>query len=110
MASIPFADNYLAGSLLTLLLPVCLLIAIAVWYVIAVKKVPETPSSSPSLPSSDVLAAASAQGAEPGSPPGAQPASPTATEPTTEASPAPTQSATEPGPETSPTEPPATGD
>src|SRR2546429_7057463 len=26
------ADNFLAGSLLSLLLPVCLLIAIAVWY------------------------------------------------------------------------------
>jgi cytoskeletal protein RodZ len=110
MASIPFADNYLAGSLLTLLLPVCLLIAIAVWYVIAVKKVPDTPSSSPSLPSSEVVAAASAQGAEPGSSAGAQSASPTATESNTEPSPAATPTATEPGPENSATEPPATGD
>jgi hypothetical protein len=42
MPPIPFADNYLAGSLLTLILPIALLIAIAIWYVIAVKKVPES--------------------------------------------------------------------
>ncbi len=33
--AIPFADNFLAGSLLTLLMPVGLLIAIAVWYVLS---------------------------------------------------------------------------
>ena len=32
------ADNFLAGSLLSLLLPACLLIAIAVWYAIAVRR------------------------------------------------------------------------
>ncbi|MHB8692413.1 MAG: hypothetical protein ACYDHH_14330 [Solirubrobacteraceae bacterium] len=37
---LPFADNYLAGSLLTLLLPVAVLIAIAVWYVISVRRIP----------------------------------------------------------------------
>ncbi len=42
MPPIPFADNYLAGSLLTLILPIALLIAIAIWYVLAVKKVPES--------------------------------------------------------------------
>jgi hypothetical protein len=41
MPPIPFADNFLAGSLITLLLPIGLLIAIAIWYVIAVKRVPE---------------------------------------------------------------------
>jgi hypothetical protein len=41
MPQIPFADNFLAGSLLSLLLPVGLLIAIAIWYVLAVKRVPE---------------------------------------------------------------------
>ena len=29
---IAFANNFLAGSLLTLLLPACVLIAVAVWY------------------------------------------------------------------------------
>jgi hypothetical protein len=42
MPPVLFADNYLAGSLLTLLLPIGLLVVIAVWYVIAVKKVPES--------------------------------------------------------------------
>jgi hypothetical protein len=37
---LPFADNYLAGSLLTLLLPVGVLIVIAVWYVISVRRIP----------------------------------------------------------------------
>jgi hypothetical protein len=74
MASIPFADNYLAGSLLTLLMPTLLLIAIAVWLVIALKKVPDTAESSPSLPPSDVVAAAPQPPAQPVSPPAAQPA------------------------------------
>jgi hypothetical protein len=60
MPPVPFADNFLAGSLLTLLMPVGLLIAIAIWYVLAVKRVPEdTPTSSTSLPSPEVPAAAS---------------------------------------------------
>jgi hypothetical protein len=37
---VTFADNYLAGSLLTLLLPVGVLIVIAVWYVISVRRIP----------------------------------------------------------------------
>jgi hypothetical protein len=59
LSPLPFADNFLAGSLLSLLLPTGLLIAIAIWYVVAVKRVPrDTPRSSAALPSSDVLAAA----------------------------------------------------
>lgn len=86
MASIPFADNYLAGSLLTLLLPVCLLLAIAAWYMIAIRKVPkDTPASSPSLPPSDVVAAARQPTAQPESP------------------------ATQPAPDSPRTEPPTTG-
>ena len=47
MPPIPFADNFLAGSLLSLLLPIGLLIALAIWYVLAVRRVPEdTPASS----------------------------------------------------------------
>jgi hypothetical protein len=33
MPQIPFADNFLAGSIISLLMPVGLLIAIAIWYV-----------------------------------------------------------------------------
>jgi hypothetical protein len=40
MPAIPFADSFLAGSLLSLLMPVLLLIAIVVWYLIAIRRVP----------------------------------------------------------------------
>jgi hypothetical protein len=53
-----FADDFLAGSLLSLLLPVCLLIAIAVWYVRFARRAPETHPSSPTLPPPEVVAAA----------------------------------------------------
>ncbi len=53
-----FADDFLAGSLLSLLLPVCLLIAIAVWYVAFARRAPDTHPSSPALPPPDVVAAA----------------------------------------------------
>jgi hypothetical protein len=59
MPPLLFADNFLAGSLLSLLLPTLLLVGIAVWYVRTVRHVPEdTPTASAALPSSDVLAAA----------------------------------------------------
>jgi hypothetical protein len=59
MPPLLFADNFLAGSLLTLALPIGLLIAIALWYVRTVRHIPEdTPTASAVLPSSDVLAAA----------------------------------------------------
>lgn len=59
MFPLSFADGFLAGSLLTLLLPLGLLIAIAIWYVIAVKRVPaDTPSASLSLPADEVIDAA----------------------------------------------------
>jgi hypothetical protein len=41
MASIPVA-SFLAGSLLTLLLPIGMFLALAGWYVWFVKRVPET--------------------------------------------------------------------
>ena len=40
---IPFADNFLAGSLLSLLLPIGLLIAIAVWFGRTIMRLPERP-------------------------------------------------------------------
>jgi len=41
MPPIPLADNFLAGSLLSILLPLGLLIALAIWYVLAVRRVPD---------------------------------------------------------------------
>jgi hypothetical protein len=59
MLHLLFADNFLAGSLLTLLVPTLLLSAIAVWYVLEVKRVPkDTPTSSTALPPPEVVAAA----------------------------------------------------
>jgi hypothetical protein len=56
---IPFADNFMAGAVLTLVMPLGLLIAIVVWYVIAVRHVPnDTPESSSVLPPQEVVAAA----------------------------------------------------
>jgi hypothetical protein len=71
--SIPFADNFLAGSLLSLLLPVGLLIAIVIWYLVVMRRVPEdTPQSSATLPAPDVVAAAGTE------PPGVNPTDPPA--------------------------------
>jgi hypothetical protein len=75
MPPILFADNFLAGSYLSLLMPVGLLIVIAIWYVRTVRRLPEdTPASSPSLPPPEVLAAAdpSVTGASPTEPPAAE--------------------------------------
>jgi hypothetical protein len=59
MSPLPFADSFLAGSVLTIVLPLGLLVAIAIWYVIAIRRVPaDTPTSSPSLPSDEVVDAA----------------------------------------------------
>ncbi len=58
---IGFADNFLAGSLLSLLMPTGLLIAIAVWYRIAIRRVPkDTPESAAVLPPRETVAAAGA--------------------------------------------------
>lgn len=60
MPPIPFADNFLAGSLLTLLLPGCLVIVLGVWLHSVYARVPEeTPTSSAVLPPPEVVAAAS---------------------------------------------------
>jgi hypothetical protein len=40
MPPIPFADNFLAGSLISLLLPAGLLIAIAIWFARTIKRLP----------------------------------------------------------------------
>jgi hypothetical protein len=72
MPTILFADDFLAGSLLSLLLPVCLLIAIAVWYVhFARRSSADTTAASSRLPSPEMVAAASDAGdaVEPAGPP-----------------------------------------
>jgi hypothetical protein len=38
MPPIPFADNFLAGSIISLVFPIALLLAIAVWYLVAVRR------------------------------------------------------------------------
>jgi len=48
MTSIPFADNFLAGSIISLVMPISLLIALAVWYTLTIKRIDESrPSSAP---------------------------------------------------------------
>ena len=72
MPPILFADNFLAGSLLSLLLPVCLLIAIAFWYVHFIRHSPaDTSPASSTLPPADVVAALpdDAEPVEPAGPP-----------------------------------------
>jgi hypothetical protein len=65
-----FADDFLAGSLLSLLLPVCVLIAIAVWYVLFARRAPETHPASPTLPPAEMVAAAADHApVEPAGPP-----------------------------------------
>jgi hypothetical protein len=55
MPPIPFADNFLAGSIISLVMPVGLLIVIAVWYVIAARRLPEgsSGSSRPTAPATE---------------------------------------------------------
>ncbi len=49
MIFIPTA-TFLAGALLSLLLPVGLLIALATWYVMFIRRVPETPEGQKTAP------------------------------------------------------------
>jgi hypothetical protein len=49
---IPFADNFLAGSLLSLLLPIGLLIAIAIWLGRTVMRLPRDPGTTAAPPPS----------------------------------------------------------
>jgi hypothetical protein len=59
MHHLPFADAFLAGSLLSLLLPVGLLIAITIWYAFVVQRVPEdTSTSSVGRPADEAVEAA----------------------------------------------------
>ncbi len=59
MPAIPLAAHFLAGSLLTILLPLALVVVLTVWYNLAVRRVPaDTPESSSALPAPEVVQAA----------------------------------------------------
>jgi hypothetical protein len=47
---LPFADNFLAGSLLSLLLPAGLLIALVIWLGRTVARLPDDPGTSAAPP------------------------------------------------------------
>ena len=47
---LPFADNFLAGSLLSLLLPVGLLIALAIWLGRTIARLPSDPGTTAAPP------------------------------------------------------------
>jgi hypothetical protein len=56
MPPIPFADNFLAGSIISLVMPAAVLIAIAVWYMLTIKRIDKSrPSSAPEPVSADTL-------------------------------------------------------
>jgi hypothetical protein len=64
---------FLAGALLSLLLPVALLTALSLWYMFFVRRVPETTEADMhGLPDPEVLAG-DAPSAEPGAKPGSRP-------------------------------------
>lgn len=64
---------FLAGALLSLLVPVGLLIALSLWYMLFVRRVPETTEADMhGLPDPAALAG-DAPSAEPGSKPGSRP-------------------------------------
>jgi hypothetical protein len=71
MPLIPFASNFLAGSLISLLMPVGLLIAIVLWYTIAIRRVPSGRSKRSEGPPADSEPQAGGNGAPSG--PGSNP-------------------------------------
>ena len=67
MPLIPFADNFLAGSLITLLMPVALVIAVVIWYLLSLKRIPDdtTKPLAPSAAASDLPPGAAGTKPEP---------------------------------------------
>lgn len=56
MPTIPFADNFLAGSIISLVMPAAVLIAIAVWYTLTIKGIDKSRlPSAPEPVSADAL-------------------------------------------------------
>jgi hypothetical protein len=70
MPTLPFAVNFLAGSLLTIFVPALVLIAVVAWFVLEFRRVPaDTPETALALPSREVLAAGAEAGIESAQPP-----------------------------------------
>jgi hypothetical protein len=61
MPVIPFADNFLAGAIISLVIPAGLLVAVVIWYHLQVRRVPGPQRATP-------------RGATPENPPAANPA------------------------------------
>ena len=47
MLVIPFADNFLAGAIISLVIPTALLVAMVIWYHLTVRRVPRPPKATP---------------------------------------------------------------
>jgi hypothetical protein len=58
MLMIPFADNFLAGAILSLVLPAGLLVATVIWYHLTVRRFPAPPKATPGGATPDNPAAA----------------------------------------------------
>jgi hypothetical protein len=69
LPSIPIADSFLAGSILSLLMPVLLLIGLVTWYLVAVRHVGARGAEQ----GEPAAAAADGDAGKPGAPPAAQP-------------------------------------
>jgi hypothetical protein len=47
MLVIPFADNFLAGAIISLVIPAGLLVAVVIWYHLTVRRFPAPPTATP---------------------------------------------------------------
>ena len=58
MLVIPFADNFLAGAIISLVIPTALLVAMVIWYHLQVRRAPGPPKATPRGATPDNPAAA----------------------------------------------------
>jgi hypothetical protein len=58
MSPMPFADAFQTGAVLTLALPIGLVLAIVLWYVLDYKRVPAASTDAATLPPREMVAAA----------------------------------------------------
>ncbi len=69
MASVLFASSFLAASLLTILVPICLLIALAIWHTRTIRSVPDNPIQTAQHAAGAAEIEGRAGAGEPGPPP-----------------------------------------